>query len=806
VRSDGTVKVLDFGLAKLMERGPAAPSMVNDPSLSPTVTSPAFLHQGLVGAGTEVGVILGTAAYMSPEQARGKAVDKRSDVWAFGCVLYEMLTGRRAFEGEDVTETIAAVVRGTPEWNALPPDTPTAVRALLQGCLEKDRRQRIGDISTALFVLRQAANLDISSSATPVHAAVARPRLLRGIGYGAAALALVLVAIFVTWSLQPETVRPLRYLETTLPPLAGPLKALAITRDASAVLFTTPSSADQSSLFVRRLDRPEAPVELAERASQPFVDPTGRWAGFFNAQQLMKVPIEGGAPQEIARIEGGPAGAAWGDDDSIVFGIRATGVNSGGLRRVPSAGGTPAVLTTVDPKAGEVGHGFPHFLPDSRGVLFAITAGSSTGSRIALLDLRTPNAKPRSLIEGGSDPRYVASGHIVYLAGDTLRAIAFDLDRLETMGTSREVLPLVGTRSPLTADFDIASDGTLVFDTAGSATDRARTMAWVDRRTGAEQEIPAPPRAYLYPRLSVDRSRVALDIRDEQNDIWVWNLLRGGPLVNVTKHSADDRVVAWGPGDRYLLFGSTRAATPPGLYRQSSDGTGAAELLAFGGANIFPLSVHGSTALVHVGGGIATADIARLELPDTASVDHEPPVTAGTISGRASPGTPAVIPTTPLVATASGESNADVSPDGRWLVYESNDSGGWQIYVSPYPSGQPREPVAAGRTPLFSGRGDELFYVTATGTMMAVPLRPGKTWSEIAGTPIKIFDASKYFLGSITLQGAQRPFRMYDYDDRRRTFLMLKPEKDAPVIVRDSRLRVVANWLEELKRLVPRDR
>ncbi|HEX5107115.1 MAG TPA: protein kinase [Vicinamibacterales bacterium] len=795
VRPDGTVKVLDFGLAKLTEGYQAVASGLAD--LSPTITSPAM---------TGLGVILGTAAYMSPEQARGKVVDKRTDVWAFGCVLYEMLTGRRAFDGEDATDTIASIVRGTPDWNALPADLPPGIRLLVQRCLEKDRRQRIGDISTALFLMREATDFRASRDVAGVTVAPAPRRWRRAVYVSAAILAAALISGLGIWTLMRSDPPQLRRLEATIDalPLAGATAGnhVAITRDASTIVYVTGSG--PATLRARPINELESKT-LAERAVAPFVSPDGEWIGFFSFvdQTIKRVSVSGGPPVEVAPFMGNPRGGTWGDEGSIVF---ATVNATPGLQRVRFEGGKPTALTTPDRQAGEGDHVWPRFLPGGHAVLFTILApsGDTANAQIAVLDLRSPNAKPKVLLRGGSDARYVDSGHLVYLAGTSLRAIGFDLNRLETVGTAVPVLPRVDVASASAGEFDVAADGTLVYSADGTTAQPGRTLVWVDRR-GKEIAITAPPKQYLYPRISWKGDRVAVDVRQDDNDIWTIDLA-SGVGTRVTKDPALDRVPIWTRNDTHLLFGAGRGVAVSSIYAQASDGTGEGQQLTKGDLAEYPtsLSEDGSTLLFHHGAGALQSDIMKLLLPPTLAGKPRATPTATTDLARGSSAAPSSLPSVvDVVKSPSGETNAEVSPDGRWMVYQSNETGSFEIYVLPYPdpTSAPRETVSkgGGMMPHFSRKNDELFYMTLNGNLMSVPLRPGKTWRDIAGQSSVIFDAKGYFYGDTSL----RTFRMYDVSEDGRKFLMLKPVEAPGQSTITPRLIVVENWFEELKRLVP---
>jgi serine/threonine-protein kinase len=548
---------------------------------------------------------------------------------------------------------------------------------------------------------------------------------------------------------------------------------------------------------------------LVEGATQPFIDPRGEWVAFVDdrTRSLKRIPLAGGSAQQVVGIPGTFRGGTWGNDGSIVFGQAQGGGQGAALYRIPDGGGEPTLLAKPNRQV-EGDYVWPRFLPGGRALLFTIysTGGIEdlANGQIAVLDLGSSEPKPKPLLRGGTDARYVSSGHLVYLAGSTIRAIAFDLDRLETVGADVEVLSEVGVRGVgVLGDFDVASDGTLVYSTAGGL---EQNMVWVDRQSREEKRIPAPARVYSYPRLSGDGTRVALDVAGLENrnrDIQVWNLVRNGPLVNVTKNPAQDRVPLWLPGDEYLIFGSQRDGQD-GLFWQRSDGTGVAHRLTSAVAQL-PLSISGSTLLVHEGlGPAAAADVMSLALPAGLGRAETSRSTSSGPGGTTATADGASIQATPLVKTAAGETNAEVSTDGRWLAYESNGSGEWQVYVSPYPdpNSGPHDVVAAGRMPLWSRDGRELFYVTS-GVLMSVPIGPGTTWSQMAGTPVKVLDTQKYFLGTVTNPAAQRTFRMYDYDHRNRRFLMLKSVEAPEPSEADSLVFVVENWFEDLRRLVP---
>ena len=500
VRPDGTVKVLDFGLAKAMDAtGSSAANAMNSPTLS--------MHA------TQAGIILGTAAYMSPEQAAGKPVDKRSDLWAFGVVVLEMLTGRPVFTGETVSHVLAAVLRAEPDWAALPADTPVPIRRLLRRCLEKDRRRRLDSAADARLEIEEALTSPTDGAvgvANPEHRI---PNPVRGwpralpwavVGALATGLALVLV-LWAPWRPAAAPPRVTRTTITTSGPAALTINGfdgdLALSPDGTHVVYVGNGG---TQLFVRALDGLE-PVAIASGGAVrgPFVSPDGQWVGFTDGVLLRKVAITGGPPITVARFEGSlgtPRGATWAPDDTIIF---ATSNPATGLQRVSAAGGTPEVLTRPDHAHGEAGHLWPEILPGGNAVLFTITAqtGGLDAAQVAVRDLRTGTHKV--LLRGGSHGRYVASGlaspkrgeggHLVYVAAGTLRAIPFDPNRLETHGTAVPVLPRLVTTSTGTGDFAVATDGTLVPWTCREASrrTRARSCGSIERQRGARRRAAA---------------------------------------------------------------------------------------------------------------------------------------------------------------------------------------------------------------------------------------------------------------------------------------------------------------------------
>ncbi|MGH9254765.1 MAG: protein kinase domain-containing protein, partial [Vicinamibacterales bacterium] len=787
LRPDGVVKVLDFGLAKALE--PMSAGSIGA-TASPTISSPAMM--------TGAGMILGTAAYMSPEQAKGRPADKRADIWAFGCVLYEMLTGRRAFAGEDVTDVLVSVLGKEPDWRAMPHGTPAAIRRLLQRCLEKDRRERLPDIGVARLDIKEALTTHTGEGVSAPVREVSRWRRI------AAVTAIGLVASATTGAAVWFLVRPgpPRVTRTTVTPsnaaaavsLDGIRRTVAMTPDGTSVVYVGSNS---TQIFVRAMDRLEATALTGlGTPNHPFVSPDGQWIGFFDgAATLKKVAITGGPAVTLCPLPGGgPRGATWGVDGTIIF---ADQVASAGLWRVSAAGGEPTMLTKPNRERGEADHLWPEFLPDGKAVLFTIApVGPIDNAQVAVLDLQTGTHKV--LVRGGSHAHYLPSGHLVYGVGGTLRAVAFDLARLEVVGTPTPVLPQVITTAAGAADFDVAPDGTLVY-VSGGVQATARTLVWVDRM-GREEAIKAPVRAYMYPRLSPDGTRLALDIRDQENDIWIWDFRRE-TLTRFTFDAGLDRAPAWTPDGRRVLFSSERAGAP-NVFWQAADGTGAAERLTQSPNQQFPFAVSpDGTRLVlyelapNVDLMMLTLDKARASMLSPASASTSEPGRSGT--SEVQPPSQGFGEPRPLIQTPYVEQNGDISPDGRWLAYESNNSGQLEIYVRPFPdvdSGLWQVSTGGGTRPLWARNGLELFYRSPTGTVMSVRVERGAMWA--ASTPTRLFEGP-YFIGGANF------VRTYDVSPDGRRFLMIKQGGGGSETAAPPSLIVVQNWFEELKRLVP---
>ena len=774
VRPDGTVKVLDFGLAKAMDiGGPPGAETMNSPTLS--------VHA------TQAGIILGTAAYMSPEQAAGKVVDKRSDLWSFGVVVLEMLTGRTVFVGETMTYVLAAVLKTDPDWTALPPETPPAIRRLLRRCLEKDRKRRLDSAAAARL------ELDEALSAAPAEALPASTR--RGVPMTIAAVCVgALIAAFATWWLMrvvPSESQSVRFMVLPADPVLSTSSLdhdVAMSPDGTRFVYQSGTNDQTSELHVRAIDQIDA-VHLRgiTGARGPFISPDSHWIGFFSrvsdtgsivGTSLKKVSMTGGPPIVICRTEGEGLGASWGADDTIVF---ATNDRTTGLLRVSAGGSEATVLTRPDPRQGEFDHVLPFVMPGGRQVLFTIVLQNSLleDDRIAVLDLKTGERK--TLIRGGSDAAYVSpstgsghAGYLVYAAAGTLRAVRFDPDRLEVLSDPVPVVEQVRTKPNGTANFSVSRTGALVYVTGGVETQGIadRALAWVDRQ-GREEAIPAPTRAYLFPRLSPDGTKIALDIRDQENDIWIWDLMRAS-LTRLTFDPAIDFSPVWTTDGRRVMFGSQRS-DPTALYAQLADGAGSARLVMKGAKALAPNSMTpDGKQMVAREGTPGAYDLALVHLE----------------------GNPR---TEPLIHTRFNEQNGEVSPDGRWLAYQSNESGQDEIYVRPFPAvegGRWQVSTGGGQHPLWARNGRELFYDDPKAqALMSAPVQTTENFGT--GNPAKILDLRPYSFAPTA--------RPYDLSLDGQRFLMIRKTAvgDRTPTPTSSSMTVVLNWFEELKIRVP---
>ena len=767
LRPDGSVKVLDFGLAKALE---PAGSIAGAATISPTITSPAMM--------TGIGMLLGTAAYMSPEQAKGRPADKRSDIWAFGCIVYEMLTGRRAFEGEDVSDTLANVLKSSPEWSALSADVPPRIRALLTSCLQKDRTQRMADIAVAQFLLNDGTQLESFAAAKPP-ARVERRGMRDVLAWTLCAAALVTVGVVITmWApwRGASAPRPVRF-EIAPPPAVPVVPAggdvnVAVSPNGERIVYVSSQfgfgvGGGGAQLVLRDVGRLE-PVPIRGTIGRyPFFSPDGQWIGFFLNGELKKVSVTGGPSITVCRFSGQPSGATWGPQNTIVF---ATSDPTTGLFSVPAGGGEPTLLTKPDTARGERDHANPVFIGGRNAVLFRITSSSAETAEVAVLDLA--NGRSQVLIRGGENASYVEGGYLVYAALGTLRAVRFDVETLQVTSDAVPVVDGVRQLGRGPAEFTISRNGTLAYIVgSGDAVGPRRTLVSVDRH-GKEEALDAPPRAYGFVRVSPDGNRLAVDVRAQEADIWIWELRRK-TLTRLTFDPASDQAPLWTPDGRRIVFSSSRAGAQS-LFWQSADGTGTVARLTTAEQPQWPTAISPDgkqVVLREVGSN--SVDLKLLNLADPSR----------SAKGRDDLGS--------LVATPFNDEAADISPDGRWVTYYSNESGQNEVYVRPFPNAQEGRwqiSTGGGSRPVWAKSGRELFYLGPRTEMMMVPVETSPTFS--AGNASKLFDGPWYFGNA---------GRSFDVSRDGQHFFMIKEGAATDSSAAVSTVNVVVNWQEELK-------
>ncbi|MEQ1757198.1 MAG: protein kinase [Vicinamibacterales bacterium] len=715
VRPDGTVKVLDFGLAKAVEpsvgRGfsPAGHAGSHDPayvplSQSPTITSPAHLRQGYGEAGvTGAGMILGTAAYMSPEQARGKTVDKRADIWAFGAVLYEMLTGTRAFGGDEVSEVLSRVLQREPEWAALPSALSPTLVVYLKRCLHKDPKQRIPDIAAMRLALEGAFETAVSP-VTPTTVASSRGRLP------------VIAAVAVTAVLVAALAVPaLRYMRQTLPPemrvdivtpaTDAPLE-FALSPDGRSLVFVA-SGEGTPRLWLRPLDQSEPrPLAGTDGASSPFWSPDSRSIGFFAAGTLRRIDVAGGTSQGLATASGTSLSGSWSEDGTILFARQA-----GSVWRVPAAGGEPVAVTRLDPPR-QVSHRYPQVLPDGRQFLFyAQGTPEAAGIYLGSLD----GSASTRLTPADSGGAFLPPDWVVFVREGTLVARRLDLSRGALTGDPVRLADRIGVDANARGGFAVSAAG-LVASRAGG--DALRQLTWFDRTGTAVGGVGEPEANELrFPELSPDGRSVALGRTVQGNqDIWLLDLVRGG-RTRLTFEAANDATPIWSPDGRQIAFRSNRTGVFD-LYVKPTNGSGV-EARLMSSPNLKQpqdWSRDGRWLLYYEVHPTTGRDLWALDLVAT---DHVSRVVAN---------------------TSAQEVLAALSPDGRWVAYQTNESGRFEVVVQPFPGGGSKWQVSTsgGVAPRWRADGKEIYFLTPDAKMMAVPVTAAGTSFEV-GTPVMLF-------------------------------------------------------------------
>jgi len=779
VSAEDLVKVLDFGLAKAFDTEASSPQSPESLAESPTLT--ADLTRG--------GVLLGTAAYMSPEQARGKPVDKRADIWAFGCVFYELLTGTRPFAGTTSTESLAAIIRDDPDWDLLPSETPITTRRLLRRCLTKDPRDRLHDIADARIEL-QSRSVEDDSQYEPETSAPVRTKWRAWLPWGLGAVsAAIAVAVFVGSLRSPSPgavsktlvgLEPAEWLgsiwvselhnsddETSRLSRTG----MTLSPDGGYLVFSAGDDSG-SRLYVRAMDEIKATsIPETEGGVGPFFSPNGEWIAFWADGQLKKVRVDGGPAVPVCDFPYPPFGASWGPENAIVFGQW-----SGGVLRVSANGGAPEEITEL--AEDELFHRNPQLLPDGETLLFTERTqeiSSPKDTRIVAQSLKSGARK--ILVENGADARYSPTGHLVFSRMGTLVAVPFNTNRLELEGGAVVVLESVrqGVNAGNTAydtlsgQFSFSPSGTMVYVPGGVWSDKLSSLVWVDRE-GRTEPLSASAGPYWGPRLSPEGRRVAFasDPFGGSYDIWIHGLSRG-TVTRLTFVEGGNFWPLWTPDGAWITFMSTRSGRPA-MWWIRADGSGGAERLSTHDGGI-------PNSWSPDGQVLAFSRVSKSDVWDIWMLPRE--------------GEPQ-----PFIESPFMEVGPTFSPDGRWLAYASDQTGRFEVYVTPFPGPGPRVQVSAtgGIAPTWARSGRELFYRLmgnqGYSSMWAVDVTTAPRFS--VGYARELFRGD--FFGGYPTTG-------YDVTPDGKLFLMGKasPRPEKPV----TQLHVTLNWFEELKRLAP---
>ena len=735
--AEDNIKVLDFGIAKAF----AQETPDSDSSMSPTLTRDA----------TRAGVIMGTAAYMSPEQAKGKKVDARTDIFAFGAVLYEMLTGRKAFPGEDVSEMLAAVIKSEPDWNALPSQLDARILNLLRRCLRKDRknrRQSIGDVRVEIQEILDEP--DSTSVGQPVAVSPAS-RAREGLAWGL--LVVALVTGIALWPTRPGPAPP----RVTRFALAlqedhqlGGRRALRISPDGRHIAYASrPSSGGTSQVYVRPIDQLVATALAGTDGAQfPFFSPDGQWVGFFAQGELKKVPLNGGTPLTLCKADS-LTSAHW-DMSSIVF-------SSGNrLLRVSSDGGAPEAIASYE---NATLLSSPEILPGGNAVLY----NTWPALNIVVESLDTGE---QQILTAGNAPHYLPTGYLVFARGSSLLTARFDLDRLELVSSPVPVLEGVRSAGGRT-QFQISSEGTLLYVQGRESTPDAGKVVLVNRE-GAEQTITGALRDYRSPRVSPDGERFAVDIAGVPSNLWIIERVRG-TLTRLTFGDLDVRPL-WSPDGNQVVFASGRAGAIQ-IFSKPADGSGTTTQLTTGTHRVpTSLSSDGKTLVFRQNSEETGLDIGTVRLGVDQNAEPEM-----------------------LLETPFHEHTGMLSPDDRWLAYVSDDSGREEVYVTPFPGPGGRQPISTegGAEPAWSRDGRELYYRNGEA-LMAVTITTEPVLAP--GKPTLLF-TGPYRSG---VDRIGNPGSNYDVTPDGR-FVMIREEESSKA----TQIQIVLNWFEELDRLVP---
>jgi serine/threonine-protein kinase len=727
ITPEGRLKVLDFGLAKALSTAP-------DPNSSDSLADQA----------TMAGVILGTAAYMAPEQARGQYVDRRADIWTFGAVVWEMLTGSKLFGAPSASDTLAAVLTRDPDFEAV----PVGLRRMLRLCLTRDPRQRLRDISGARLLLDEAP------------AGIARPRRLPWIAAAIAGVIAVVLAAAL-WRATRPPARPFLRLSVDLGPdaVTNDYVTAAITADGKRLAFVSRAADGKVQLGTRLLDDPKVTLLAGtDDATAPFFSPDGEWIGFSAAGRLKKISVHGGAAVSICEA---PTlrGASWGEDGTIVL----TPDIYSGLVRVSDAGGKTQVLTEPS-KKGERTHRWPQILPGGRTVLFTAhtEAAGFDNATIEALDLKTGDWKP--VLKGGYYARYLPSGHLVYVNRGALMAVAFDAARLESRGTPVTLYDdLAANAISGGGQFDFSKTGTLVYLKGGQQLQFAMLDA-----AGKIQPLMPTSGGYFSPRFSPDGKRMALS---SVGSAMVYDIQRNTPFQLVVSGKLISSTV-WSPDGKHIAYAEGAGNSTAGIWWIRADGSGTPWKLLDPSPNqvAYSFSPDGRRLLFVRQDGAGKLDIWSLPL-DLADPEHPRPG-----------------PAEPFHETPFNENTPMFSSDGRWVAYMSDEGGTTEIYVRPFPPGSGRWQVSTGggKFPTWSGS-SKLFYESLDNRIMEVD------YSEQSGELV----LGKPKVWSETRLGSTGAARNYDVGPDGRHFVVMAETQSPASTVH---VTFLLNFFDELRR------
>ena len=756
--SDGKVKVLDFGLAKAVGGENSMTGSASGPTIMPTVTS----------AGTAIGMILGTAAYMSPEQARGKPVDRRTDVWAFGCLLYEMLTGEKAFAGEDFAETLAAIVRGEPDWSRLPANLPPAVRVLLTRCLIKDRAERLSDMSVVRFLMSESAlTLSHPSHATVATAPAAARRRIAPLVLATAALAVIATFGVTRWLLPADTGKGegVAHVSIVLPDDvelgSTNLLPLALSNDGARVAFVG-LHGGKTQIYVRTLNEPVAKaLDGTEGGDGPFFSPDGQWIAFFAGSKLRKIAVGGAALQTLADAAF-HRGGDWGPDGYIYF----APTNMSGIWRVPEGGGPATEVTRRNLKSGEISHRWPHLIAGTNTLVFGVWTGPGDDEhQVAMQTIGA--AEHYVLVRGGDAPRYAAKpGLLLYTHLGELFRVPWrppqtDLGKAVPVATSEH--PSDGIGNEGCGNYAVSDDGSLIY-LEGGRTRTPTRLVWIDR-TGALQPASLPERNYENVVISPDGTRAIVQIREGVTGLWMYDFSRN-TLTPIGSNTFSSQAPLWTADGTRVIYRGTREGSR-NLYWRPVDGSSDEERLTTK-ADVS----HTPTSVTPDGRWLAFTETGARE---QGGVE----VWVMRLDGDHTPKR--------LFASPAGESDGQLSPDGKWIAYHAPVSSREEVYVAPFPGPGARRQVSTdgGNEPLWSSDGRELFFQNGD-KLMGVTVTPGAAFSASAphlvheGRFYKTINGNTSF--SVTRDGKR--------------FLRLQQVVPDRAI---THFELVMNWLSELK-------